>query len=78
LNLVVMNVVGGMYTLGGPLIGTVFIVALPELLRGYVELQRVFFGIILIVVMAALPGGMVEIFARARRLVATEMNRIAR
>ena len=78
LNLVVMNVVGGMYSLGGPLIGTVFIVALPELLRGYVELQRVFFGIILIVVMAALPGGMVEIFGRARRLLTTEMNRATR
>jgi branched-chain amino acid transport system permease protein len=78
LNLVVMNVVGGMYSLGGPLIGTVFIVALPELLRGYVELQRVFFGIILIVVMAALPGGMVEIFGRARRLVMSGMSRTAR
>jgi branched-chain amino acid transport system permease protein len=74
LNLVVMNVVGGMYSLAGPLIGTVFIVALPELLRGYVELQRVFFGIILIVVMAALPGGMVDIFARARKLVAGQGN----
>jgi branched-chain amino acid transport system permease protein len=78
LNLVVMNVVGGMYSLGGPLIGTVFIVALPELLRGYVELQRVFFGIILIVVMAALTGGMVEIFGRARRLLSTQMVRTAR
>jgi branched-chain amino acid transport system permease protein len=74
LNLVVMNVVGGMYSLAGPLIGTAFIVALPELLRGYVELQRVFFGIILIVVMAALPGGMVDIFARARKLVAGQGN----
>jgi branched-chain amino acid transport system permease protein len=70
LNLVVMNVIGGMYSLAGPLIGTVFIVALPELLRGYVELQRVFFGIILIVVMAAFPGGMVDIFARLRNLIA--------
>jgi branched-chain amino acid transport system permease protein len=78
LNLVVMNVVGGMYSLAGPLIGTVFIVALPELLRGYVELQRVFFGIILIVVMAALPGGMVDIFARARKLMAGYGNGAAR
>ena len=70
LNLVVMNVVGGMYSLVGPLIGTVFLVALPELLRGYVELQHVFFGIILIVVMAALPGGMVEIFTKAGKLLA--------
>jgi branched-chain amino acid transport system permease protein len=71
LNLVVMNVVGGMYSLTGPLIGTVFIVALPELLRGYVELQRVFFGVILIVVMAALPGGMVDAFGTLRKLVRT-------
>jgi len=37
-----------------------------------------FFGIILIVVMAALPGGMVEIFGRARRLLSTQMVRTAR
>lgn len=78
LNLVVMNVVGGMYSLAGPLIGTVFIVALPELLRGYVELQRVFFGVILIVVMAALPGGMVDILAHARKLVLGKRNEAAR
>jgi branched-chain amino acid transport system permease protein len=70
LNLVVINVIGGMYSLAGPLIGTVFLVALPELLRGYVELQRVFFGIILIVVMAAFPGGLAHIFAPLRSLVA--------
>jgi branched-chain amino acid transport system permease protein len=71
LNLVVMNVIGGMYSLAGPLIGTIFIVALPELLRGYVELQRVFFGIILIVVMATFPGGMVDLFTRARKIMAS-------
>jgi branched-chain amino acid transport system permease protein len=71
LNLVVMNVIGGMNHLAGPLIGTLFLTVLPELLRSYVELQRVFFGIILIVVMAALPGGMVELAARVRRIVAS-------
>jgi branched-chain amino acid transport system permease protein len=70
LNLVVMNVIGGMYSLAGPLIGTVFIVALPELLRGYVELQRVIFGIVLIVVMAAFPGGLADIVARCRNIIA--------
>jgi branched-chain amino acid transport system permease protein len=67
LNFVVMNVIGGMYHLAGPLIGTVFIVSLPEMLRGYVELQRVIFGIIIIIVMAALPGGIAGIAARLRR-----------
>lgn len=70
LNLVVMNVIGGMNHLGGAVIGSIFLVALPELLRGYVELQQVFFGIILIVVMAALPGGMIEVAGRIRRVIA--------
>lgn len=64
LNLVVMNVIGGMYTLIGPLIGTVFLTVLPEMLRGYVELQRVIFGVIIIIVMAFFPGGIVEIGTR--------------
>lgn len=68
LYMVVMNVIGGMYHLAGPLVGTVFMVALPEALRSYVELQRVIFGVILIVVMAALPGGIVGILAQVRRM----------
>ena len=69
-NLVVMNVIGGMNSLIGPIIGTIFLTVLPELLRSYVELQRVIFGVILIVVMAALPGGIVELTSRVRRLLA--------
>jgi branched-chain amino acid transport system permease protein len=57
LNLVIMNVIGGMNTLVGPLIGALFLVLVPELLRGYVQLQHVIFGIVLIVVMAFMPGG---------------------
>ncbi len=68
LNFVVMNVVGGMYQLAGPIVGTVFFVILPEFLRGYVELQRVIFGVCLIVVMAFLPGGIVELATRLRKL----------
>lgn len=69
LNLVVVNVIGGMQTLVGPLVGTLFYLILPEMLRGYVELQRIIFGIILIIVMAFLPGGLVELGGRALQLV---------
>ncbi len=69
LNLVVMNVIGGMYTLVGPMVGTIFLVVLPEMLRGYVEMQRVFFGVILIVVMAFLPGGLADAGKRVAALV---------
>ena len=66
MNFVVMNVIGGMEHLAGALIGTVFLVTLPELLRGYVDVQHVMFGIILIIIMAAMPGGIVELVARLR------------
>lgn len=70
LNFVVMNVVGGMHQMIGPIVGALFFVILPEFLRGYVELQRIIFGICLIIVMAFLPGGMVELFARIQLAVA--------
>jgi len=60
LNLVVMNVIGGISSLYGAMLGTVFMVTLPELLRGYVNLQQIMFGAILFATMAFLPGGLIE------------------
>jgi branched-chain amino acid transport system permease protein len=68
LGFVVMNVIGGMRSLAGPIIGAVFMVTLPEFLRGYVEMQQVMFGVILIVVMAAVPGGLVDLAGRLRQV----------
>lgn len=68
LNFVVMNVIGGMEHLIGAVIGTVFLVAVPEFLRGYVEIQQILFGLILVFVMAAVPGGIVEMADRLRGL----------
>jgi branched-chain amino acid transport system permease protein len=67
LNYVVMNVIGGMTTLIGPVLGAIFLVVLPELLRGYVELQQILFGAVLIVVMAFLPTGIAGLGTRLRR-----------
>jgi branched-chain amino acid transport system permease protein len=66
LNLVIMNVIGGMTSLAGALLGTVFMVTLPELLRGYVNLQQIMFGAILFATMAFLPGGLIELARRVR------------
>jgi branched-chain amino acid transport system permease protein len=73
---VVMNVIGGMRSLIGPIIGTVFMVTLPELLRGYVEMQQVLFGIILVIVMAAIPGGLVDLAGRVRQLLARNPDQV--
>ena len=75
LYMVVMNVIGGMYHVVGPLLGTVFMVALPEALRSYVELQRVIFGVILVIVMAALPGGIAALAANIRRTLANRARK---
>jgi len=64
LNLLVMNVIGGMGSLMGPLIGAAFLTSLPELLRGWVELQRVIYGLVLILVMLFVPGGLMELGRR--------------
>ncbi|HSL51963.1 MAG TPA: branched-chain amino acid ABC transporter permease [Candidatus Deferrimicrobiaceae bacterium] len=64
LNLLVMNVIGGMGSLTGPLIGAAFLTSLPEFLRGWVELQRVLYGIVLIVLMLFVPGGLTELGRR--------------
>ncbi|MEJ0068239.1 MAG: branched-chain amino acid ABC transporter permease [Pseudomonadota bacterium] len=69
LNLVVMNVIGGMASLAGALLGTVFMVTLPELLRGYVNLQQIMFGFVLFATMAFLPGGLIELGRRLRVLL---------
>lgn len=69
LNLVVMNVIGGMASLPGALLGTAFMVTLPELLRGYVNLQQILFGAIMFATMAFLPGGLVELGGRLRLLL---------
>ncbi len=71
LNLLVMNVIGGMGSLTGPLIGAAFLTSLPELLRGWVELQRVLYGIVLILVMLFVPGGLTEL---GRRMAASSRS----
>jgi branched-chain amino acid transport system permease protein len=75
LGFVVMNVIGGMQSLIGAMIGVFFIQVLPEFLRGYVEAQQVIFGIVLIIVMAIVPGGLIEILVRFRGMLVRQQAR---
>jgi branched-chain amino acid transport system permease protein len=56
-NLVVINVVGGMRSIFGPILGAILLVPLPEFLRGFVEYQRVLYGLILILTLIFMPTG---------------------
>lgn len=57
----VMIAVGGMTSLWGALIGAFFVTLLPETLRGLKEASDLVFGVLLTIVIAALPGGFVSL-----------------
>ncbi|MEJ0018814.1 MAG: branched-chain amino acid ABC transporter permease [Acetobacteraceae bacterium] len=68
-------VIGGMGTFWGPLIGTVFLVTLPEFLRMFQEYRLLLLGILLILAITFLPdgitGGAKTLWRRATLRMAT-------
>jgi branched-chain amino acid transport system permease protein len=62
--------VGGVGTLVGPIIGSFFYAIFKELfVRTFPELHVFIFGILFILVVLLLPGGLVEVAGRVRRLL---------
>ena len=55
---VAMNVVGGIGTLIGPLIGACILTLLPELLRSFAEYKEILNGMILLAFLVLLPHGL--------------------
>jgi len=67
---VIIVFVGGVGTIIGPIIGSIFFVLLKQLLSLYLPggMHVLVFGILFIVVVLYLPGGLVGLFAKFRRL----------
>lgn len=62
--------IGGVGTVHGPVLGALFYVILKEYLAvRLVEVHLLIFGTLFILVVLLLPGGLVEAWARARRLL---------
>ena len=55
-----MVVIGGMGTLAGPILGTVFLVLLPEVLRVLAMYQMLIYGVLLMMCMSFLPYGIMS------------------
>lgn len=55
---ITMLVIGGRKSLWGPMIGALVLTPLPELFRGAVQTQHIFYGTALILILRFLPGGM--------------------
>jgi len=56
---VVFIVVGGLGSLTGSILGAALLTILPELLRGFKEYNEFVFGALLLVVLMAMPKGVV-------------------
>lgn len=60
-------VIGGMGTFAGPVVGTLFLVTLPELLRMFQDDRLLLLGVLLIITMTFLPQGIVGGFSKLQR-----------
>lgn len=65
---ITMLVIGGRGSLYGPLAGAIVLTPLPELFRGAVQTQHLFYGAALILILRFLPGGIASLPARLRQL----------
>lgn len=64
---IIMLVIGGRQSVWGPLIGSLILTPLPELFRGAVQTQHIFYGAALILILRFLPGGLASLSARFSR-----------
>jgi len=55
---VIMLVIGGRYSIVGPLVGALMMTLLPEVLRGAVQMQNILYAVILILMLRFLPQGL--------------------
>jgi branched-chain amino acid transport system permease protein len=69
--LVIMVAVGGVQSLGGAVLGAVFMTVLPSLLGGYQQYAMLVYGLILVLVLMFMPAGIAGVgaalLARLRR-----------
>lgn len=65
---ITMLVIGGRKSLFGPMLGALVLTPLPELFRGAVQTQHIFYGAALILILRFLPGGIAGVLSfRAAR-----------
>lgn len=63
---IITLVVGGRNSVVGPLIGALIMTPLPELFRGAVQSQNIFYGVTLILILKFLPQGIASLLAARR------------
>ncbi len=65
-NVIVMNVIGGISSPVGAVLGAVLLVPLPEILRDAKQYQVLFYGVLLIAFLLFMPTGLVGLLERRK------------
>jgi branched-chain amino acid transport system permease protein len=78
INYVTMNVVGGLGTLSGPLIGALVLTVLTELLRSFAEYKEFLNGIVLLLFLVLMPSGLVGVGRRTAAMLRQRIHRARR
>lgn len=68
-NFLLMNIIGGSFSLAGPIIGALILTPLPEFLRDYLLWQQFLYGLILMLFMRFLPDGVTSAIGMSVRAV---------
>jgi branched-chain amino acid transport system permease protein len=80
-DLTIMVIFGGLGSISGSILGTILLVALPELFRTFAQWRLVFYGLAVILIMVGRPqgliGGMELTPSGIRRTIAARKARIA-
>lgn len=69
---ITMLVIGGRKSRFGPVIGALVLTPLPELFRGAVQTQHIFYGAALIFILRFLPGGIASMVSFNRKVKGSE------
>jgi ABC-type branched-subunit amino acid transport system permease subunit len=73
-----MTFIGGVGTVGGPILGAVLYVLLKEQLAvRWVDFHLLIFGALFIAIVLLLPGGLVQASQRVRHVFARRRTRVA-
>lgn len=63
---IIMDLLGGVGTLVGPLIGAVFLISLETIVSSYMESYHIITGFLLVAIVIFLPGGLLGLLHRAK------------
>jgi branched-chain amino acid transport system permease protein len=67
----VFTVVGGVGTIAGPILGSIVLTVIPEVLRFAVEYQTLLYGLVLILALLFMPRGIMGIFQKIGNRIRT-------